>query len=355
MRYLPHGPFHNELHRRVDAYFASTDKVPNAARGMRLKTAVIGVWFAVSWALLTFWANSWWEAVALCVSLGLAMAGIGFNVQHDGGHGAYSPHGPANRLMAFGLDMLGASSYIWSWKHNVFHHSNTNVVGKDADIDIRPLCRLAPTQPRHAAHRFQHLYIWFLYSFLVVKWHFFDDFTNLATGKIGGQKFPRPRGWDLVAFFGGKLLFFGWALIIPSFFHPVWQVLLAYVFVSATVSMTLAIVFQLAHTVEDAHFEGKTAEADAPTEWSMHQIRTSVNFAPKNRLLSWYVGGLNYQIEHHLFPKICHLHLRDLSGIVQQTCVEFGVPYRIQPSARAAIASHARWIRSMGQAETSAA
>jgi len=276
------------------------------------------------------------------------------NVQHDGGHGGYSRREGVNLLMAFALDLLGASSYVWSWKHNVFHHSNPNIAGLDSDIDLQPFCRLAPTQPRRAWHRFQHLYIWFLYSFLVVKWQLVDDFKELASGRIGGQHFARPRGrrlWILVA---GKVIFFSWAFVLPLLLHPILSVAFCFALASMTVSLTLAITFQCAHVVEGAAFPSLDKSGRASTEWAVHQVEASVNFAPRNRLLSWYLGGLNYQIEHHLFPRVCHLHLRNLSTIVQTACLEYGVKYRVYRTARAALASHARWVHRLGQTARSA-
>jgi linoleoyl-CoA desaturase len=348
-RYHAHGPFYSAVRERVELHFANKSVQPNQASGMRFKTAVIMLWFVSSWALLTFWATSWWQVVPLILSLGLAIAGIGFNVQHDGGHGGYSPSPALNRAMAFALDVIGGSSYVWNWKHNVFHHSNPNLVGLDADIDIQPLCRLSPEQPRRAGHRFQHLYIWPLYAALAVKWQFIDDFKDLIRGTIGGNPFPRPRGWRLVSLLAGKLLFVSWVLIIPSRFHPFANVLLCYAACSVVVSLTLAITFQLAHAVEGAGFPALDAKGRVSSEWAAHQVSTSVNFAPGNRVLTWYLGGLNYQIEHHLFPKVCHLHLEEIAPIVQSACQEFGVPYRSHRTARAALASHARWVHHLGR------
>lgn len=353
-RFLPHGPFHAEVQRRVDAHFASRGIAANEAPAMYFKTAVILSWFAGSYLLLVLWASNGWEGALLSVSLGLAMAGIGFNIQHDGNHGGYSRRRGLNRVMACSLDLLGGSSYIWNWKHNVFHHSNPNVDGLDADIDLQPFCRLSPLQRPRAVHRFQHLYIWFLYSLLSVKWQCVDDFVNVGTGKIGGMKFPRPRGWARARLMGGKLLFLTWALLIPLWTHPFWEVAFCAAIASVTLSLTLALTFQLAHSVEGASFP--SAEAGAPaTDWAAHQVATSVDFAPHSRFLTWYLGGLNFQIEHHLFPRACHLHLGEISGIVRDTCQEFGLDYRVNPTLWSALCSHARWLRRLGHPELPAA
>jgi linoleoyl-CoA desaturase len=317
---------------------------------MYIKTAAILGWFGASYVWLVFGATSPWGLVGGCVSLGLAMAGIGFSVQHDANHGGYSERRLINRLLAWTLDVLGGSSYVWNWKHNIFHHSHPNVAGLDEDIDIQPLCRIAPAQRLRAAHRFQHLYIWLLYGLLPVKWHFIDDFKNMLTGRIGRQKMPRPTGRALAGILGGKLLFFGWAFAVPALFHPLWQVALAYALTSLVLGLMLSTVFQLAHCVEEAEFpEVPEGSSTFPHDWAAHQVEATVDFARGNPLVSWYLGGLNFQVEHHLFPRVCHLHYPALSRIVEETCREHGVRYRSQESVGAALRSHVRWLKQMGR------
>jgi linoleoyl-CoA desaturase len=343
-RYLPHGDFHRALRSRVDAYFECVGRAPDHVPLMRLKSAIIFAWLIGSYLIALLVAQTWWQAALACFSIGLAMAAVGFNIQHDGGHRAYARLGWQNALAAASLDFIGASSYVWSFKHNIFHHSNPNCVGLDADIDLQPLCRLAPSQSRHRWQRFQHFYVWFLYSFLAVKW-LFDDFRDVYLGTIGGQYFPRPKGAQLVHFVVGKAFFIGWSIVLPLQLHSARNVALGWAIGSATISVVLAMVFQLAHVVERTRF---TTPACEKTRWAEHQVSTTANFAPGAPFLTWYVGGLNYQIEHHLFPRVCHLHLPALSPIVKSTCEEFGVPYLTYPTAFSALAAHVRWLRTMG-------
>jgi linoleoyl-CoA desaturase len=277
----------------------------------------------------------------------LAVAGIGFNIEHDGGHNAYSNRPWVNRLSALTLDLVGASSYVWRWKHAVMHHSYVNISGHDTDIDLGGLGRLSPDTPYRWYFRWQHLYLWPLYGVMVMKWHFFDDFRDVLTGRVGHGVLPRPTGWSLVSFLGGKLVFLALAFFIPLLFHPLWAVLVCYVLVFALAGLLLAVVFQLAHCVELASF---TSAPKAPIEksWAVHQLQSTVNFAPGNRLASWCLGGLNYQIEHHLFPTICHLNYPALSSIIRRTCREHGLSYNEFPTIRAGIASHYRWLKRMG-------
>ncbi|KGI78723.1 linoleoyl-CoA desaturase [Oleiagrimonas soli] len=315
---------------------------------MYAKTAIILTAFALTYTALVFLAQTWWQALPLAVALGAATAGIGFNIMHDGGHLAYSKRRWVNRLMAMTLDLVGGSSYIWQWKHGRFHHTWVNVDGHDSDIDLGVLARLSPGQRRRPWHRWQHLYLWPLYAVTVLRWHLYGDFRDLLTGTIGTRSFARPRGADLAVFVLGKLAFFMLAFGLPLLFHPWTAVVAGYAVVAAVSGLLLALVFQMAHVVEAAAFPTPVGEAPhLDTPWAVHQLHTTVNFAPHNRVLSWLIGGLNFQVEHHLFPHIAHVHYPAVARVVERTCREFGLPYHVSPSFAASIASHYRWLHRM--------
>jgi linoleoyl-CoA desaturase len=345
--------FMRELRRRVDAYFEQTGKPRRDCPRMYFKTSVILAWFFGAYLLLLFFAASWWTAVPLAIIVGLATAAVGFNIQHDGGHKAYSNRPWINKIMGMTIELIGGSSYLWDWKHNSIHHTYTNINGHDDDINIGILGRLSPEQPRRAFHRFQGIYLWILYGFLTIKWHFFDDFHDVAVGRIGGHKIPRPRGKDLLIFIGGKILFFSLALAIPMLLHPWWKVLLILALAEFVCGVVLSVVFQLAHCVEEAAFP---VPVTAPggglrieNEWAIHEVQTTVDFARSNPLVRWFVGGLNFQIEHHLFSKICHVNYAAISKVVEETCREFGVRYTAQPGIFIALRSHYRFLTAMGR------
>jgi linoleoyl-CoA desaturase len=343
------GPFYAEVKRRVDQHFEGRSRRDDPR--LYSKTLVIFLWFGASYALLMT-SQTWWQAVIFGISLGLAMAGIGFNIQHDANHSGYSDRPWVNAALAYSLDIVGGSSYIWSWKHNIFHHSYPNIAGVDSDIDIEPFVRLAPKHQKRKGHRYQHFYVWLLYGFLAVKWHLLDDFHDLITGTIGNQKFPRPKGWRMFSVLLGKAIFFTWAFAIPMIFHPVWMVLLTYAGVSVVLALTLASTFQLAHSVEGADFPEACKETGkVDSDWAAHQVHSTVNFARTNPFWTWYMGGLNFQIEHHLFPKISHSHYPAISKIVEDTCKEYGLRYQAHPTVRAALTSHVSYLRGMGRAE----
>lgn len=351
-RFPDHSPLRQALRLRVDEYFARTGL--DRAGGARMwgKSAVILGWTLASYLLLLLWAPAWWAAVPLAISLGLALACVGFSVMHDGGHGAYSGRRLVNRL-AFGvLDLIGGSSYFWHHKHNVLHHTFTNVDGVDDDIDAGGFLRLAPTQPLRWFHRYQHWYGIPLLVFFVPKWVFVDDARTLARGKIGELPVPRPVGLDLVQLVFGKLFFCAWAVALPLALHPVAPTLLLFALVAAVLGVTLGVVFQLAHAVEGAAFTVSPGDGTRlERSWTEHQLATTVDFAPGGRLLGWYVGGLNFQVEHHLFPRVGHRHYAALAPIVREVCREHGVQHLTHATFWSALRSHLRFLRRMGRGE----
>jgi len=347
--------FRRTLRQRVDQYFAQTGRRPRDSRRMYLKSALVLGVLGLSYALLVFGATTWWTALPWAVLLGFSLAAVGFNVQHDGGHRAYSDRPWINALAALTLDLLGGSSYVWARKHNAIHHSYTNIAGHDDDINVGLLGRLSPSQRRRKWHRFQHWYLWLLYGLLPIKWHLYDDFRDVVTGRIGPHRLARPRGRDLATFVGGKAVFFTLAFGLPWLLHPWWTVLVFYGVVSFVEGVVLGVVFQLAHCVEEAEFPLPRPDTGRmAASWAEHQVQTTVDFAPRSRLLCWFVGGLNFQIEHHLFPQICHVHYPALAPLVQEACREFGLRYAVHATFRAGLASHFRWLRRMGRTQAAA-
>lgn len=353
LKFSPSDRFIRELRRRVDAYFEQTGRSRRDCPKMYFKTATILAWFAAAYVLLVFVVTSWWLVVPLAVLMGLALAAIGFNIQHDAAHQAYSSRRWVNKVFSLTLDLIGGSSYLWDWKHNSLHHTYTNITGHDDDINVGPLARFTPHQPRYFFHRFQGAYLWVLYGFLAIKWHFFDDFYQIAVGHIGGKRIPRPRGTDLLIFIAGKTTFFSLAFVFPMLFHSFWAVVGVYALAAFVSGVVLSVVFQLAHCVVEADFPmpavNERGERRMATEWAIHQVQTTVDFARHNRVLSWFLGGLNFQIEHHLFHKICHVHYPDLSKVVEQVCAEFGVAYSENRRFLSALLSHLRWLIIMGR------
>ncbi len=344
------GAFARETRRDVERYLSSRRVRISGALRLYAKTAVA---FALT---LAAWLGLVVAQPGIVLGL-VCLAGISFGsiltafcVQHDANHGAYFRSRRANHLMGWTADaLLGFSSYTWRVKHNVAHHTYTNVVGYDDDINQTPFLRLAPTQKVRPWYRLQWLYVWPLYSLLVLRWQTGGDISALAHRKIGQSALRRPRGNDLLGLIGGKLIFVCWALAVPLLVYPWWVVLAGYVGFTMVVSLVAATTFQLAHSVEDAERTTPDEVAAASRPWAVHQVETTVNFCPRNPVITWVLGGLNFQIEHHLFPRVRHTHYAQIASIVQRNCAQHGVRYVSQPSLRAALRAHAGHLRAMGR------
>jgi linoleoyl-CoA desaturase len=350
LKFSSDNTFHAAVRRRVGAHLRETGRRERDCAEMYLKTALIFASFVTTYVLLVFVASAWWQAAILGAALGLSVVAIGFNVMHDASHGAYSERPALNRLMALSLDLVGGSSYFWHWKHVVFHHTYVNVAGYDTDINLAGLGRLTPHHPRAWIHRWQHWYVFLLYAVMVFKWHFFDDFRLVLTGRIGPHTVATPRGRDLAMFIGGKLTFWTIAFVVPLLLHPFWVVASVYALAAAVTGIVLGTVFQLAHCVEHADFPLESSPGHIDNAWAIHQVETTVDFARDSWLASYLLGGLNFQIEHHLFPRMCHVNYRAIAPLVERTCAEFGVRYRHNVTVLDALRSHTRWLRLMGTA-----
>ena len=343
--------FQAELRRRIDAFFQEPGRRRRDCPRFYAKSIVILLLFFSLYGLLVFAAQSWWQALLLAVPLGLVTAGIGLNIQHDGGHQAASDRPWVNKLMAVTLDLIGGSSYVWRHRHNVLHHTYVNLTGHDTDIDIGALARITPFQKRRGIHRWQHYYMWALYGLMAIRWQLFGDYRSVITGRIDEHPIPRPKGWDLAVFIGGKTTFLVLALVLPMALHPWWVVLVFYGVVGMVTGVTLSVVFQLAHTVEEAAFVEPPDRNELDQAWAIHQVVSSVDFGRTSRAAAWLLGGLNFQIEHHLLTRICHVNYPAISRIVEQTCRDFGVPYHEHPTLWSGLVSHYRWLRRMGRPE----
>jgi linoleoyl-CoA desaturase len=342
--------FHTELKKRINDYFESTGKSLAGNAHLYTKAAVLVASFLFLYVHLVFFTPGTIWAILESVLLGVVVAGIGFNIMHDGAHGSFSKYKWLNHVAAFSLNVLGGSTYMWNIKHNVIHHAYTNVDGVDDDIDIQPWLRMSSTQPRLAMHKYQHIYFWFLYSLLYILWVFVLDYQKYFKRRIGEMPLKNMSLSDHLIFWSFKVFNLVIFVVIPIFQLGFLPWLIGFLIFMLVAGFVLSIVFQLAHTVEHTHFPVPQEDTGKmEDEWAIHQLKTTANFAPRNKFISWLVGGLNFQIEHHLFPKISHVHYAQLRRIIKQACEEYGVPYIEYPKMRHAVGSHVSFLKQMGR------
>lgn len=342
--------FHNELKRRINEYFSQAGKTSTGNYILYTKAITLVTAFLAIYIHLVFYTPVAWLAITECVVLGGLTAAIGFNVMHDGMHGSFSRKKWVNNLAGLSLNFLGANNFMWKTKHNIIHHTYTNVSGVDDDIEARPFLRLCESQKYYKIHRYQHLYFWAAYSLLYLWWVFVTDYKKYFLKRIGPTPLKPMKPWDHISFWGFKLLhaFLFVALPIIMVGFKAW--LIGFLPFALFSGFVLSIVFQLAHTVEHTEFPEANKETNKmEDEWAIHQLRTTANFATRNRFISWWVGGLNFQIEHHLFPRISHVHYPEISKIIRKACRDFGIPYIEYPKMRLAVASHVSHLKNLSR------
>jgi linoleoyl-CoA desaturase len=350
-RNINRSNFHQELKKRVNNYFQENNKPSTGNWSLYFKAILFWTLYVALYIHVIFFTPTAWVAILECLAMGGLTAAIGFNVMHDGGHGSFSKSKFWNKIAAYSVNALGASGLMWNNKHNIIHHTYTNIDGVDDDIEIKPMLRMCETQKRYKIHKYQHIYVWFLYTLLLIIWVFMTDYTKYFKKKVGAVPIKKFSAFDHFAFWFAKVGYFFAMIVLPIYMVGFLPWLVGFLTLSMFAGFVLSIVFQLAHTVEHTSFPATIENTnDIENEWAIHQLETTANFATKNKLVCWLVGGLNFQIEHHLFPKVSHIHYPAISKIIKNTCEEFNVKYIEFKHMRDAIWSHASHLKKMGVA-----
>lgn len=341
--------FHSELKRRISTYFEEVGTSPTGNYSLFIKAVTLMVSFIFIYVHLVFFTPAPIWAILESIVLGGVVAAIGFNVMHDGAHGSFSKYKWVNQLAALSLNILGGNSFMWNVKHNVIHHAYTNVDGVDDDIDIQPWMRMSSTQKKYKLHKYQHIYFWLLYSLLYLFWIFVLDYQKYFKGRVGNMPLKKMTVRDHIEFWAFKVFHLFLFVGLPIYMVGFTPWVISFIIFTSFAGLVLSLVFQLAHTVEHTAFPVPNIDTNKlEDEWAIHQIKTTANFATNNKLVSWLVGGLNFQIEHHLFPKISHIHYPAISKIIRQACQEYGIAYIEYSRVRYAVASHVAFLRQMG-------
>lgn len=343
--------FAHDVRREVAEHFAARGISDKANGKMVVKTLSLLALTFVPYAMILQGAGGPWGMLGLAVLMGLGMAGMGFSISHDGLHGAYSDKPWVNRLIGSTFDLAGANGYMWKITHNVIHHTYTNIHGVDEDLEVSPLLRLSPHSELHWFHQWQHKYAFLAYSMSTINWVLAKDFQQFMRKDLGPYSNKKHSIGAWTGLFVGKAVHYTWTIAIPLLVAPItwWQFGIGFLAMHMTAGFTLGIIFQLAHVVEETEQTSPPPSGMMPDEWTVHEMMTTSNFARSNALLTWYVGGLNYQVEHHLFPKVCSIHYPDIAPIVERVAARHNVPYNAHETFWIAVKSHYVTLRDLGE------
>ncbi|MEC3881640.1 fatty acid desaturase family protein [Parapedobacter sp. 10938] len=344
-------PFASTLRARVNDYFKTRQLANTGNRKLYIKSVTLVTTAIALYVILLAVTMPIWLSCLLCVLLGINFAAIGFNIMHEGGHQSFSKSKLLNSISAYSLNMLGGTIYFWKQKHNINHHTYTNIDGLDHDIDVK-FMRMHADQPHRWFHRFQFAYWFVLYGISYIAWVLFQDFEKYFSGKMGQQAERKTMPLrEHFIFWATKIGYIAVYLVIPIVAVGWLPALVGWLIAGVACGLFLAVVFQLAHVVEATQFPvADEGSGKIEQEWMVHQLSTTANFATGSRTVSWLLGGLNFQVEHHLFPRISHVHYPAINKLVKATCKEFGVTYLEHRTMVGALASHLRHIYRLSRA-----
>ncbi|WP_317898505.1 fatty acid desaturase family protein [Aurantibacillus circumpalustris] len=347
--------FQNELRKRVDAYFKENKISKHGNIHLYLKTVVMFAAYLVPYFLITFHvfeSKSIW--LLLSVLMGLGMAGIGMGIMHDANHGSYSKNDRFNKFLGFfSISLLSGNSLNWRIQHNIIHHTYTNVHDHDEDIAPVGMLRFDPHSEKKKIHKFQFLYAWFFYGLMTLMWSTVKDFRQLKRYNKGGYLKTANTTFakELAVIIVSKVLYFAYMLIpyfvIQELSFLNW--LTGYLVMHYVAGLTLAMVFQVAHVTEENEFPLPNEEGELENNFIEHQLRTTMNFSMDSKIVSYFVGGLNFQVEHHLFPGISHVHYPKIAKIVATTAQEFNIPYNYEKTFAGALFEHTKMLYKLGK------
>ena len=343
--------FATAVRKNVNAYFREKGISTKGNSTILVKAIIMLLIYMVPFAILLTFQTTAWPALLLVIAMGIGEAGIGMSVMHDASHDAFSDKKWVNKLFASTMFLLGSNTFNWKIQHVILHHTFTNVYGYDLDIETKAMLRLCQHAPLKRFHRFQYLYAYFFYGLMTLSKLITDvrQLLNFNREGITREQGRNPSS-EVAKLIVTKVIYFTIILGLPLWLTAFtwWQLLIGFCVLHLTAGIIMSTIFQMAHVVEGAIQPLPDENGVIPTVWAVHELITTSDFARDNLFLNWYVGGLNFQIEHHLFPNISHIHYRNIAPIVEQTANEFGFMYNLKPSFTAAFLSHARRLKELG-------
>ena len=345
--------FVTELRTDVRNYFKSKGIEIHGGTMLLVKTLLMVMVYFVPYGLMLSGLISSPGPVLFCwVVMGFGMSGLGMATMHDANHGSFSKHRWVNRFFGNSLYLLGGFPANWKYQHNTLHHGYTNVEGHDEDIGHSGILRFSPHKPLKRMHKYQYLYAWFFYGLMTFSWVTIKDFKQLRKYKsenavLNGSGNYRHLFYKLLV---SKIVYYTVFLALPIILIPLawYWVLAGFLIMHFTSGLVLSIIFQTAHVVPTSDYPLPDSNNELSNNWAVHQLYTTCDFAPNSKIFSWLIGGLNYQVVHHLFPNISHIHYKDLANIVKETAKKHQLPYHVNKTFSSAVYQHALMLKSLG-------
>lgn len=345
--------FFRTLNKRVNQYFKEKKIKRTGNWKLYLKAMIMFAIFLVPFIIILTVDMPNWARLLLSVVIGIGMAGVGMNVMHDANHDSFSSKNWLNKLMGSSIYILAGNVYNWKVQHNVLHHTYTNIDGHDEDMDAGRIIRFSENAEWLPIHKYQKYYSPILYGLLTINWAITTDFKQMRRylkRKLSYGEFPNPKvEWTKLII--SKIIYYAMWIVLPIALLNIvwWKVFIGFFVMHYTAGIILSVVFQLAHIVPSTETPLPDEDGNMKNTWAIHQLFTTANFAPNHWLINFYTGGLNHQVEHHIFPNISHIHYNKIAKIVKETAKEFNLPYNEYKTMGKAIIEHFKHIAELGE------
>ena len=338
--------FFSTLIQKVDDYMEKKGNNRFADSSIYFKGVFLITLYISSYILLLSGTLNTILSVLFVMIMGLSGVMIVFNIVHDASHNVLFKNRSLNRALAYFGDLMGMNSYIWNIRHNIQHHTFTNVAGGDVLLDSIPFIRVSPQQKKFAIHKYQVFYVPVMYMLYSIFWVCFIDINMFRQKQMGNYTNMR-RSWQEWA----KLFFFKSFYIFYMIIFPAWiiniplsTVLIGFLIYHVVAGLLLSTVVVLGHCVEGAEYTAPDENGIIQNSFMQHEWNATYDCSTNSRLLHWITGGLNTHLAHHLFPKLCHCHYLAVTKIIKEHCAEHNVKYQ-HYSFGDAIVSHLNFLR----------
>lgn len=342
--------FFRSLDKEVNEMINKSGLLKKATKRLYIKAIFYIMLFVSAYSCLYFIDHTSIFSLASNYALiGLTGILLAFNVSHDACHGSFSKNKNLNYwIYHLTFNLQGTNAYLWQLRHNASHHVFPNVDGCDADIDNNPFLRLSPQHPLKSYQRYQHIYAIFVYCIYSLHWFLVKDLFYLFWKKVANLQHKKHATREFLLLFFWKMIYIGLLIVVPSVYrYDPGNVLLAFLIMHICLSLFFIHVLIATHLCMETQFPKTDENGNLPGDYYTHQLATSLDYAPTNKIYNFFLGGFNSHAAHHLYPKLPHTAYTEISVIIEKKVKEFGIPYN-QLGMMDAIRSHYKFLKAMG-------
>lgn len=342
--------FYQQLHKEVQEQVLGNKKYKQQ---MVFKAFFFLTLYFAFYACILLFGNDTRLLFIFYVLTGITMILVFLNAFHDAAHGAVFQKRRHNEYLTYILELFGCNSYVWKKRHLVLHHPYPNMQHWDIDVKQSDLVRIFPESKWYHFHRYQHIYMWFLYFLYTLNWFFVRDFKDFFGHKDNYVKrIAEIPEIEYVKLFAVKLFTITFILFVPILVlnQPWYLVFAAFITMHFLASAFGIMALLSTHADEYAEFPTPPEDGQMEMTWAAYQVASTKDFSTESRLANILFGGFNHHVAHHLFPAVAHTYYPSITPIIRKYAKEYNLPYRSYPLL-VAVRSHFMLLKKNGSTE----